>query len=212
MKVARVVICPVTADGSADSRWGAAFLHAHAVSRRMHIVRGRAGGTELTGTLYERGEQAPSFSGAPNQDAAYVWICDEFYEVIAAARSSNSRTARSTSRSNHPCRVASTRESKPSSVPTNTSAPSSLESASIRGTSNSRWKRKPTRNRRVTRTNSRLSGSDAPELTASTVRPGRPTDGRHNCGPDSSQTVLRTIHRASASRGCECERVRPPCR
>ncbi|OVE83920.1 DUF7113 family protein [Natronolimnobius baerhuensis] len=47
----------------------------------MHIVRGRAGGTELTGTLYERGEQAPSFSGAPNQDAAYVWICDEFYEV-----------------------------------------------------------------------------------------------------------------------------------
>ncbi|NGM68268.1 hypothetical protein G6M89_04460 [Natronolimnobius sp. AArcel1] len=47
----------------------------------MHIVRGQAGGTELTGTLYERGEQAPSFSGAPDQDAAYVWICDEFYEV-----------------------------------------------------------------------------------------------------------------------------------
>ena len=47
----------------------------------MLIVRGRAGGTELTGTLYERGERAPTFSGAPDQDAAYVWICDEFYEV-----------------------------------------------------------------------------------------------------------------------------------
>ncbi|GAB7018513.1 hypothetical protein JCM18750_13740 [Halostagnicola bangensis] len=45
------------------------------------MVRGRAGGTELTGTLYERGEQAPSFRGAPNEDAAYVWVCDEFYEV-----------------------------------------------------------------------------------------------------------------------------------
>ncbi len=47
----------------------------------MLMVRGRAGGTELTGTLYERGEQAPSFRGAPNEDAAYVWVCDEFYEV-----------------------------------------------------------------------------------------------------------------------------------
>ena len=47
----------------------------------MLFVRGRGGGTELTGTLYERGEQAPSFQGAPEQDAAYVWVCDEFYEV-----------------------------------------------------------------------------------------------------------------------------------
>ncbi|RQG91390.1 hypothetical protein EA462_05300 [Natrarchaeobius halalkaliphilus] len=47
----------------------------------MLIVRGSAGGTELTGTLYERGEQAPSFRGAPDEDAAYVWVCDEFYEV-----------------------------------------------------------------------------------------------------------------------------------
>ncbi len=47
----------------------------------MLIVRGRAGGTELTGTLYERGESAPSFRGAPDEDAAYVWVCDEFYEV-----------------------------------------------------------------------------------------------------------------------------------
>ncbi|RKD88103.1 DUF7113 family protein [Halopiger aswanensis] len=47
----------------------------------MIMVRGRAGGTELTGTLYERGERAPSFRGAPDQDAAYVWVCDEFYEV-----------------------------------------------------------------------------------------------------------------------------------
>ena len=47
----------------------------------MLMVRGRAGGTELTGTLYERGERAPSFQGAPDEDAAYVWVCDEFYEV-----------------------------------------------------------------------------------------------------------------------------------
>ncbi|ELY50877.1 DUF7113 family protein [Natronococcus jeotgali] len=47
----------------------------------MFIVRGRAGGTELTGTVYERGERSPSFRGAPDEDAAYVWICDEFYEV-----------------------------------------------------------------------------------------------------------------------------------
>ncbi|AFZ73841.1 DUF7113 family protein [Natronobacterium gregoryi] len=47
----------------------------------MFMVRGRAGGTELTGTLYERGECPPSFSGAPDGDAAYVWVCDEFYEV-----------------------------------------------------------------------------------------------------------------------------------
>ncbi len=47
----------------------------------MLFVRGRGGGTELTGTLYERGEHAPSFQGAPDGDAAYVWVCDEFYEV-----------------------------------------------------------------------------------------------------------------------------------
>ncbi|WP_293027344.1 hypothetical protein [Natronococcus sp.] len=47
----------------------------------MFIVRGCAGGTELTGTVYERGERPPSFRGAPDEDAAYVWICDEFYEV-----------------------------------------------------------------------------------------------------------------------------------
>jgi len=47
----------------------------------MLLIRGRAGGTELTGTLYERGERAPTFTGAPDEDAAYVWVCDEFYEV-----------------------------------------------------------------------------------------------------------------------------------
>ena len=47
----------------------------------MLLIRGRAGGTELTGTLYERGETAPSFRGAPDEAAAYIWICDEFYEV-----------------------------------------------------------------------------------------------------------------------------------
>jgi len=47
----------------------------------MLLVRGSAGGTTLTGTVYERGEDAPSFKGAPDEDAAYVWVCDEFYEV-----------------------------------------------------------------------------------------------------------------------------------
>ncbi len=47
----------------------------------MILVRGRAGGTELTGTIYEPGEEAPSFKGAPDEGAPYTWVCDEFYEV-----------------------------------------------------------------------------------------------------------------------------------
>ena len=47
----------------------------------MLLIRGEAGGTTLTGTLYERGEAAPTFKGAPDEDAPYVWVCDEFYAV-----------------------------------------------------------------------------------------------------------------------------------
>ncbi|MFQ3294620.1 MAG: hypothetical protein ACI8VE_001697 [Natrialbaceae archaeon] len=47
----------------------------------MLLVRGAAGGTALTGTIYERGESAPSFKGAPEEGSPYVWVCDEFYEV-----------------------------------------------------------------------------------------------------------------------------------
>ena len=47
----------------------------------MLQISGNAGGTTLTGSLYERGEDPPSFRGAPDVDAAYVWVCDEFYEV-----------------------------------------------------------------------------------------------------------------------------------
>ncbi|AQL43450.1 hypothetical protein BV210_12450 [Halorientalis sp. IM1011] len=47
----------------------------------MLLVRGSAGETDLTGTLYERGESPPSFKGAPDEDAPYVWVCDSFYEV-----------------------------------------------------------------------------------------------------------------------------------
>ena len=47
----------------------------------MLLVRGSAGGTTLTGTLYERGEEPPRFRGAPEEGAPYVWVCDEFYEV-----------------------------------------------------------------------------------------------------------------------------------
>jgi hypothetical protein len=47
----------------------------------MLLVRGEAGGTELTGTIYEDGEDPPQFTGSPDDDAPYVWVCDEFYEV-----------------------------------------------------------------------------------------------------------------------------------
>ena len=47
----------------------------------MILVRGSAGGTALTGTIYERGEDPPTFRGSPDDDAPYVWVCDEFYEV-----------------------------------------------------------------------------------------------------------------------------------
>ncbi|QIO23975.1 hypothetical protein [Haloarcula sp. JP-L23] len=47
----------------------------------MLLVRGTAGGTGLTGTLYEPGEEPPSYRGAPDEGAPYVWVCDSFYEV-----------------------------------------------------------------------------------------------------------------------------------
>ncbi|WP_254830761.1 DUF7113 family protein [Haloglomus salinum] len=47
----------------------------------MLLVEGSAGGTTLTGTLYEPGEEAPSFKGAPDDGSPYVWVCDAFYEV-----------------------------------------------------------------------------------------------------------------------------------
>jgi hypothetical protein len=40
-----------------------------------------AGGTGVTGTLYGPGETAPSYRGAPDTDAPYVWVCDAFYAV-----------------------------------------------------------------------------------------------------------------------------------
>ena len=47
----------------------------------MLLIRGSAGGTALTGTLYEPDEDPPTFRGAPDDDAPYVWVCDAFYEV-----------------------------------------------------------------------------------------------------------------------------------
>ncbi len=49
----------------------------------MLLVRGHGGGTALTGTIYERGEDPPQFKGAPDDDAPYVWVCDAFYEVTS---------------------------------------------------------------------------------------------------------------------------------
>jgi hypothetical protein len=47
----------------------------------MLLVRGWAGDSALTGTIFEEDESAPEYSGSPNTDAPYVWVCDEFYEV-----------------------------------------------------------------------------------------------------------------------------------
>jgi len=47
----------------------------------MILVRGSGGGTDLTGTVFERGEDPPTYKGAPDEDAPYVWVCDSFYEV-----------------------------------------------------------------------------------------------------------------------------------
>jgi len=47
----------------------------------MLLVRGHGGGTALTGTVFEPGEEPPTYKGAPDEDAPYVWVCDAFYEV-----------------------------------------------------------------------------------------------------------------------------------
>lgn len=47
----------------------------------VRLVRGVAGGTGVTGALYEPGERAPTYRGAPDTDAPYVRICDSFYAV-----------------------------------------------------------------------------------------------------------------------------------
>jgi hypothetical protein len=47
----------------------------------MLHVHGTAGGAGLTGTLYEPGETPPSYRGAPDDGAPYVWVCDAFYQV-----------------------------------------------------------------------------------------------------------------------------------
>ncbi|MHB9286800.1 hypothetical protein ACKVMT_07140 [Halobacteriales archaeon Cl-PHB] len=52
----------------------------------MLHVRGRAGGTELTGELFERGEAVPQFEGAPDDGAPFTWVCDEFYQVASGGQ------------------------------------------------------------------------------------------------------------------------------
>lgn len=47
----------------------------------MLLVRGDALGTNLTGTVYEPDDEPPKYSGAPDTEAPYVWVCDGFYEV-----------------------------------------------------------------------------------------------------------------------------------
>lgn len=47
----------------------------------MLLVRGHGGGTALTGSVFEPGEEPPTYKGAPDEDTPYVWVCDAFYEV-----------------------------------------------------------------------------------------------------------------------------------
>lgn len=35
----------------------------------------------MTGTLYEPGDDPPSYRGTPETGGHYVWVCDAFYEV-----------------------------------------------------------------------------------------------------------------------------------
>jgi hypothetical protein len=53
----------------------------------MLLVRGRGGGTALTGTIYEGEDEPPDYRGSPDDGAAYVWVCDEFYEVESGGQS-----------------------------------------------------------------------------------------------------------------------------
>ena len=49
----------------------------------MLLVRGHGGGTALTGTVYEEGEDPPQYRGTPQDGAPFVWVCDEFYQVAS---------------------------------------------------------------------------------------------------------------------------------
>lgn len=49
----------------------------------MLILAGSAEGMTLTGRVYGPDEDPPRFSGAPDDGAPYVWLCDEFYEVAS---------------------------------------------------------------------------------------------------------------------------------
>jgi len=60
---------------------GGQLLPTRDIPVRMLLIRGRYGGTALTGTIYESEEEPPRYSGSPDTSAPYVWICDEFYEV-----------------------------------------------------------------------------------------------------------------------------------
>lgn len=47
----------------------------------MILVRGEGRGTNLTGTVFGPEDDPPSYEGAPDVGAPYVWVCDSFYEV-----------------------------------------------------------------------------------------------------------------------------------
>lgn len=47
----------------------------------MILIRGWYKDTGLTGTLFEKGESPPSYSGSADTDSPYTWVCDSFYQV-----------------------------------------------------------------------------------------------------------------------------------
>lgn len=70
----------------------------------MLLIRGRAGGTALTGTLYEADDTPPEYEGSPDTQAPYVWVCDAFYEVDSGGQVQHidDRTIRIAFESPHP--------------------------------------------------------------------------------------------------------------
>lgn len=47
----------------------------------MILIRGWYKDTGLTGTLFEKEESPPSYSGSADTDSPYTWVCDSFYQV-----------------------------------------------------------------------------------------------------------------------------------
>lgn len=53
----------------------------------MYQITGWVRGTGLTGTIFEPGEEAPKYKGAPDSsDSFYTFVCDSMYQVQTGGR------------------------------------------------------------------------------------------------------------------------------